>query len=378
MLIKIDPLDTLFFRDAKSFTMGEDSWANTIFPPPPSVIYGALRSCFFANNIDELGKANEENDPTKNLQIKGIYFQDKEGNVFLPLPRDCSQKKDDPRKAVLLKKTVLKGVISSCPTTHVLKAEGEVESLEDCLITQTSLKEYLEGNKKIFSVKKSDLESKVKSISYDIIELSEKVISEPKVGIGLNRNTGAADTDAGKLYHIDLKRMKDLSLLVEFEELNIPETGLMKLGGEGKAIRYQEIDTKITAIIPTVKLEGKIVKIYLSTPTIFKKGWLPSSFDEKTLEGELKPFNSKGGSVKVKLLTAAIGKCSSLGGFNIKERKPKPMYKVVPAGSVYYFEILDSKNAQQVFDLVNKKAISEIYGKQGFGIAYVGGMGKSA
>ncbi|RLG30185.1 hypothetical protein DRN98_07575, partial [Methanosarcinales archaeon] len=59
-------------------------------------------------------------------------------------------------------------------------------------------------------------------------------------------------------------------------------------------------------------------------------------------------------------------------GFDIKKRTPKPMYKTVPAGSIYYFEILDEKTSQEAFNLINKKAISELYGEQGFGIAFVG------
>jgi CRISPR-associated protein Cmr3 len=53
MIIELNPLDTLFFRDGKPFAMGEETWADGIFPPPPSVIYGALRTAWFANNIEE-------------------------------------------------------------------------------------------------------------------------------------------------------------------------------------------------------------------------------------------------------------------------------------------------------------------------------------
>ncbi len=49
--------------------MGENTWPDTVFPPYPSVIYGALRSTYFANHINELGKANREDDPTKKLRI---------------------------------------------------------------------------------------------------------------------------------------------------------------------------------------------------------------------------------------------------------------------------------------------------------------------
>lgn len=53
MIIEMKPLDTLFFRDSKPFSRGEDTWADTIFPPYPSTVYGALRTAWFKQNIKE-------------------------------------------------------------------------------------------------------------------------------------------------------------------------------------------------------------------------------------------------------------------------------------------------------------------------------------
>ena len=35
-IIEIEALDTLFFRDGKPFTMGQDTVGESIFPPHPS------------------------------------------------------------------------------------------------------------------------------------------------------------------------------------------------------------------------------------------------------------------------------------------------------------------------------------------------------
>lgn len=43
-IIEIQALGTLFFRDGKPFTMGAETYAEGIFPPLPSTIYGALRT----------------------------------------------------------------------------------------------------------------------------------------------------------------------------------------------------------------------------------------------------------------------------------------------------------------------------------------------
>lgn len=58
MIISLEAIDTLFFRDGKPFTMGEDNFASGIFPPAPSVLYGALRSAYFACDVDSLSRVN--------------------------------------------------------------------------------------------------------------------------------------------------------------------------------------------------------------------------------------------------------------------------------------------------------------------------------
>ncbi|MBD3192923.1 MAG: type III-B CRISPR module-associated protein Cmr3 [Candidatus Heimdallarchaeota archaeon] len=374
MLIKIRPLDTLFFRDGKPFTMGEESWANTIFPPPPTVIYGALRSCYFASHISELSKAAEENDPTKNLKINGIYFADEENDYF-PLPRDCVQIKDEKNKALLLKLEKMAGIASSCPTKYVLQApklkdNEQVEAIQDGLIKLTALKDYLKGKKESFSIK-PERKKEGKEQAFSILKLKDKVLLEPKVGIGLNRKTGTADDKQGKLYHISMNRLKDFCLLVDFEGLKLDKVGLMKLGGEGKAVSYQK-EEKVTINSDKLKLEDQYFKLYLSTPAIFENGWFPSWLDQKTLQGTYNNSQSKEKKIELELLTAAIGKYKTLGGFDMKLKRPKPMYRVVPAGSVYYFKVLNEDTAQRAFDLLNNKAISDVYAEQGFGLAHIG------
>lgn len=355
MLIKLDPLDTLFFRDGKPFSMGEETWGNCIFPPSPSVIYGALRTAYFSNHIDLLEKANTENDPTSNLVIKGIYLLDNLENnniLYLPLPLDLVQKKDvEPEfeNAVHLLSLVELKLKSSCLTSYVLKGNQGVEAVDDGLISGKLLKEYLSCSGKNFS----------------ILRLSSRVITEPKIGIGLSGETHTADES--KIYRVGMKRLKNLSLLVEFEGMSIPEKGLLKLGGEGKAASYEKISDQLTACdLPEDYFDKNIekFKLYLSTPAIFHQGWLPSWIDMNSLEGKYK--NSK-----FKLLTASIGKYQNLGGFDLKQKKPKSMWKVTPAGSVYYFKIIEG-NFKEIFSLFNRQSISEENAKQGFGITFVG------
>ena len=51
MTIQLDALDTLFFKDGKPFSLGEETWADGIFPPPPSVVYGATRTALISSGL---------------------------------------------------------------------------------------------------------------------------------------------------------------------------------------------------------------------------------------------------------------------------------------------------------------------------------------
>jgi len=357
MIIKINPLDTLFFRDGKPFTMGEDTWSNSIFPPYPTTIYGALRSAYFAMHIDKFEKANEEDDPTKNLRIKGIFLKVTE-EYFFPLPMDCVKKKDSKEgDGFILHTELAKGFISNYPKLEkllIISSENneKVENVKNGILSKLDFEEYLKGETNIITYSKID----------------NYLIDEPKIGIA--RSSQTHSSQEGMLYRVDMKRLENnksekINIVVDFEGLDLPEEGLMKLGGEGKAVRYSKHNEQdITINFPQFKEDTKQFKIVLTTPAIFKNGWLPNWIGENTLEGE---YNG----LKLKLLTAAIAKPVNIGGFDIKGRKPKPMYKAVPAGSVYYFELI-SGNIEEVKNSFHKKAISDAYPEQGFGIAYVG------
>jgi CRISPR-associated protein Cmr3 len=56
------------------------------------------------------------------------------------------------------------------------------------------------------------------------------------------------------------------------------------------------------------------------------------------------------------------------------ENKPKPMYRAVPEGSVYYFKLLDNSEEERVREAFHLKNISDINAEEGFGLALVGGV----
>jgi CRISPR-associated protein Cmr3 len=352
MIIKINALDTLFFRDGKPFSMGAETWADGIFPPYPSVIFGALRSKYFSENIKELEMINTQ-DPTKNLRIRNIYYGIG-SDFYFPLPFDCVKEKDDKSEKVivLVPKDLPKNCYGNYKTpVHLLPENNnvKVENVVDGVVRKSAFEKYLNRSKE-FSIKK----------------LSDIIVLEPKIGIA--RSPDTRSTEIGKLYRVDMRRLENksnekLSIVVDFEGLNNFDSGFLKLGGEGKAVAYkniENIDDELNIAFPEFEDDERQFKIVLTTPAIFNNGWVP----------EMK-FAEEYYGLKLNLFAAAVGKPINVGGFDMNKRKPKPMFKAVPAGSVYYFERMEG-TMETVKELFHCKSISNVYGDEGFGISFVG------
>lgn len=364
MKIEITPLDTVFFKDAKPFNMSEETWADSYFPPYPSVIYGALRTVYFSNHIDELNKATTDEDPTKNLIIKDISYKIYEDRnkllgYYYPAPLSlvqlknrCTNEKNRENREKVYKVIGLKNnnkkFVSSSKLECFLINDLEVENVENGIIHKSDLEMFLQGYTDELKVRK----------------LEDMILSENKVGIRINSSTNSVENEC--LYRMNMLRINNVKICVEFEGINIPSKGFIKLGGQGKGCSYKEINNKGEIFnYDFCDLKENKFKIYLSTPAIFKNGWIPSWINKNSLEGEYK-------GIKIKLLGGCIGKHQYIGGYDIKNKCPKKMMRAVPAGSVYYFQFQNS-SAKEIMNAFNYKPISDWeFGKQGFGIGFVG------
>ena len=77
------------------------------------------------------------------------------------------------------------------------------------------------------------------------------------------------------------------------------------------------------------------VCMYLATPAVFAGGWRPGWLDPESLEGEI-----HGTSLKLRLRGAAVGRWQPVSGWSYELPGPKPIRRLVPAGSVYFFDVL--------------------------------------
>lgn len=362
MWIKIIPNDTLFFRSGRPFTMGDDTWADIVFPPYPSTIYGALRTFFiFSRGLLKDFKEGKHRDDIGTPEEKGkmriigpILSNINDNTCYFPVPLDCvkkkEEKKNDAHQLSRIKKPSVFYSNNKLEEILIYKPKDQVEEING-FFDDITLKDYLQG-------KASNLQYTTKENFYT-----------EELKIGISRKPTTLTSKEGHLYRIPMIRMaKNRCLLIGIDNMtNIPDEGLSQLGGEGKTVQLRKAnDNPLEMIINMVpQLKNAIFKLYLATPAIFEKGWLPGWIDESTFEGE------KDG-VKIKLIAAVIGKHLRIGGWDMAKARPKPMFKAVPAGSVYYFKLLDNSDVGRIKDVFHFNNISDINSEEGFGLSFIG------
>ncbi len=347
--LQISAADTLFFRDGRPFTMGEDTYAQSIFPPPPSVVYGALRTAYISSKI-ATGKLNDLITETEKLRIHNLFLQTSDDKIYAPMPADLWVQKGQDKATLLTLET--KPAASSLPETLTKALRYDKKEKPDekpRLLTVAELEKYL----------------RKESTAFESVALDHFIETETKIGI--RRNNGIRTSEEGMLYRLGMVRPakweneETISLRVEYSGLDeFPTDTWLQIGGEKKATRLTGAAERTEIECPT--LDEPQFKIYLAIPALFKNGWYPEAL-----------FAKHG----LTLIAAAIGKPLHLGGFDMAARNgrgaPKPMLKAVPAGSVYYVQATDEAAANQAVQAIHGQTISEFdMSQQGFGAAFIG------
>ena len=126
---------------------------------------------------------------------------------------------------------------------------------------------------------------------------------------------------------------------------------------EGYVTELEELRQKLPGLLE----QFRGLTLYLATPAIFENGWRPESFEQAT---------------GLALRAAAVGKPRIIGGWDWKKKRPKRLWRAVPAGSVYFFELPEDADSTVIDTLVKTyflaEAVTDAYGNLGFGLAVLG------
>ncbi|MEO0091866.1 MAG: type III-B CRISPR module-associated protein Cmr3 [candidate division WOR-3 bacterium] len=379
VLIYLEPLDTLFFRDSRPFIAGEDTLAESGLPSPLT-LYGVIGDYylkkqnksiedFYYKKDEKLGQYKPELIDS-NLKIKGVFLK-KDNSIYIPVPanlyaqnRNCysvllpHQSKDGSEKWDINNQI---NPIKIPTTTHSLKpVQGYIDI--------KSLKPYLTHNKQNF---------------YPIIYPESKFLKyEKRFGNRVTKNTKTVE----QLYWTNQLRFDEylerlptneieylkakIGILIDgLDKFDFTDGDTLSIGGERKRAKITLGDENILSCLDDEEVKKKIQEtkkffVYFITPVIFNAGWISKEFLQK--------FNG------AQLVGAVVNKPIYFSGWireTASKGRPRPIIKAVPAGSVYFFSFENNNNFDfnNIYDNYNlNESLSDIYPNAGFGIALIG------
>lgn len=319
MHLFLEPVDVWLFRDGRPFDAFSDHRAESLFPPYPTVLQGAIRSHHLVvRGVDlrdqrAIAAAVGTAEDFKDLRLRGPFLARREAGAvvrYLPQPADSIARRADARWT--LKPAAPAGpppatLRTSAPTPGLLGLTDEpTKGRAGLWLAEAALRAYLRGEP--VSAEEGDA----------------LFCRESRLGIGVNARRTAVE---GALYEADFIRPREgVGLLVEVQGYaGWPTRGLLRLGGEARGASFEQVPGPSWPAPPD-PLPARF-KLYFGTPTFFRDGWRPLGGDWSAY------FDGR-----VELVAAAVGRYESVGGFDLARTSHKPARRYVPAGSVYHFE----------------------------------------
>lgn len=374
--LRLTPLSPLIARDSRPFGVGQGNRVRSMDWISPSVIAGAVRTAVW--------KAEDTLTPDqlKTIEVCG-GFPVLDERMYLPRPLDALIHKADEAAgtADVLRVRPMDGNAgvrmphaSLVPSAPVGMPEEDFKPESgDAFWPLEAMAEWLgcEDDQPV-SMKLDGLPAPVKEDRTNVTILPESGAAEDArlfttTGLDFVRKPKEG-TSKGRLSQMRI------GVRVNFGKYApLPEHLLVPLGGERRLaeVRMAEADEGFWEVPKSLSWTGKKwLRMVLATPAIFEKGWLPGWLREEDgkLMGEV-----PGSGVSVRLVSAVVGRWKPLSGWSYEKGRngPKALRRMVPAGSVYFFEVL--KGGEDIADLwLHSVCDCQQDGRDGFGLALWG------
>lgn len=386
VVLQLTPHDPLVARDGRPFGAGQGNRMRGLPWPLPSVVAGSFRTA-----LVKAGSGDFSGDiPQRLMQIAvaGV-FPVHGGELYLPSPNDAVAEPNENGKGIkFLHRVVPQPITGGCDLPEdslrpVMLSESQAS--EDFKPAEVpawwpveKYAEWLLGNDVCFdsSFLRSPLQETRDHVCLDA-ERGAAAEGQIFATAGLNvTRLPRFGVDGSRPLH---ERFAEITLS---GRITIPdsETALTigqqfgiwhPLGGERRMVHWQQAAVETTrwncpaGIRSTLATTTK-VRMILATPAVFKDGWKPGWLTTG-LEGELS-------GVKLKLVGASNGRWKAVSGWSLAPpRGPKPIRRMVPAGSVYFFKVEKPGDAAPLADLwLQSVSDDEQERRDGFGLAVWG------
>ena len=366
--IRLDPLDTLFFRDGTPFSAGsapQDGVAS-LFPPHPGSLAGALRAALaLCNGWSGHGPWQEElrnvlGDGPENmgtLSINGPFVLRDDQPLF-PAPRH------------------LLGTMAPCgwiprvllhPGLRIACDLGDVR-LPVASRTCEEIETTRPGDG--WWLTRTDMETVLRgecpSAKSGVVSKSKLWSEELRIGLQRDRTTRTAQE--GMLYstrHVRLMRRVSVGVQIAGvpADWTLPFGRLVPFGGESRLAECREwrIDSYLDAPLAEIEASRRLVVVALS----------PLDLEEDVCLGR-QPIAALGGA---RVVSACLSRSQRIEGWDSLARRPLPLRSVLPPGSVLFCEDFEPGSLQDAVESTRANhGILKVGTRQqsGFGLAALG------
>ena len=359
--LEIRPQDVWLFRDGRPFNAGEDNSAQSMFPPTPMTLQGALRQQISESHglsygaykagkselAQKVGRyigtyeAQKEQLEVGTFKMRGPFIGLNTGEQIMPLlpaPADLLKKHDKENNTHHFKITKPRSdvVISDLGNqVQLVEVYDDYENMPKHWLTADGFQEYLNGQ-----VPESDQyfapddpilvqKSAYQAVADGYTVLPNKLLYTLEGRFGVATDSATSFREEGQLYQAQFVRVtENVALIADVTGDHGKEyaTGRLTLGGERRHAMSKQISNPPLLSNPLKQISDRF-KIVFLTPAYFAEGWLPTQGDWSPWFGE-----------NAKLISAVLYRPEAIGGWNSATGGQRPMHRYVAPGSVYYFE----------------------------------------
>ncbi|MBN8447798.1 MAG: type III-B CRISPR module-associated protein Cmr3 [Candidatus Accumulibacter sp.] len=337
----VQPLDVLMIRGNKSFG-GDGQHGEAVMPPWPSLFAGAFRSALLGKDAGQLARFAHAGDRLAGALGAVLGSRDEPGSfainwlsfaivgaetgapqAIVPLPADLVAF-DAPGVAslVALQPTAPSAgcrASGELPLVAHLRIARQAKPQAGRWLDATGLAAHLRGELPARTLSSADLFKR-----------------ETRLGIALDH--GSRTAADGALYTseaIALDQAVGFLVGCEGDAGQLPKSGHLRLGGDGKGARHHAIAFTVP-VVPAQEIaaSGRF-RIILATPGLFAGGWLPEGVTRCGTAGD---YRLQGEGFSARLACAAVPRFDTISGWDLVRQQPKTAQRVAPAGSVYWFD----------------------------------------
>lgn len=334
-LWRFDAFDTLFFRESRPMESLGGSELGGVFPPPVRTMIGALRTAVG----DALGVDwnHYRKDPSHPLRSRigtpdslgplhfGAPHLSWEGERLYPIP--LSLLSNDKQMTRLVPGSVVECDLGRVALPTMREPMPGAKPMEGAFLTGDSLLAFLSGND---------------PAPETILPREHQHLFEEESRLGIGRDNARSTVIEGLLYQTrHIRPNPKLSIGMEVTGLDtsgLPPTGMARLGGEGRLAAWSRQDAAHQLQVPQPPTGAKGVLLLLLAPALFEQGWLPDGFAPKATDEQVR-WHGRLHEVDLRIVSAVCGKAQREGGWNMADRRSRPVQSLVPAGSCYFCEV---------------------------------------